>query len=76
VHHATVSGSGAIELHGLSIGVGATYAGCAATVIVDATHASAYIDNQLVRHLTIDHSRRYQPSGRRRGGPRQPRVAS
>jgi transposase InsO family protein len=70
VRHATVSPSGVVELHDLSIGIGATHAGAAATVVIDATHASVYIDNRLVRHLTIDHTRRYQPSGRRRGRPR------
>jgi transposase InsO family protein len=76
VRHATVTSDGVVEVHGVSIGVGAAYQGAAATVIIDATHASVYINNQLARHLTIDPTRRYQPSGRRRGGPRQRRLAS
>jgi hypothetical protein len=35
-----------------------------------------FIDNQLVRHVKLDPTRRYQPSGRRRGGPPRPRIAS
>jgi len=60
----------------LSIHIGAAFAGATATVIVDGLYASIYIDQQLVRHLKIDNTRRYQPSGKPRGGPRQPRVAS
>jgi len=45
-------------------------------VITDTTHASVFINDHLVRHLTIDPTRVYQPSGNKRGGPRQQRVAS
>lgn len=60
----------------LAIGLGAIHAGADTTVIIDDHHATVYIRDQLIRHLKIDHSRYYQPTGRRRGGPRQPRVAS
>lgn len=60
----------------LAIGLGATYAGAETTVIIDDHHANVYINDLLIRHLKIDHSRYYQPTGKRRGGPRQPRIAS
>jgi hypothetical protein len=45
-------------------------------VTVDKTRASVFINGDLVRHLELDRSRVYQPSGRRRGGPRRPRLRS
>lgn len=60
----------------LRIHIGAAYTGALATVMLDGTHANVYINDQLVRHLKIDHTRTYQPSGRPRGGTRQQRVAS
>ena len=72
-HTVTVNAGGVIDLADVSIGVGAHWAGCTVTVTIDATHATVTADTQLVRHLRINHSRRYQPTGRPRGGPRQPR---
>jgi transposase InsO family protein len=70
----TITVNGVAELNNeLSIGIGAQWAGCQATVIVDAHYATIFSDGQLVRHLKLDRSRRYQPTGRRRGGPRHPR---
>lgn len=60
----------------LAIGLGVVYAGVDTTVIIDDHHANIYVNDQLIRHLKIDHSRYYQPTGHRRGGPRQPRLAS
>lgn len=77
VRSARVNAAGSVRLDGkLSIGLGVDYAGADSTVIIDDHHANVYINDQLVRHLTIDHSRYYQPTGRRRGGPRRPRLAS
>jgi transposase InsO family protein len=72
-HTVTVSANGTIDLHKLQIGVGTEWAGCAATVILDGRYATIFSDDQLVRHLKIDRSRSYQPTGRRRGGPRHTR---
>ncbi|CAN5600441.1 IS481 family transposase [soil metagenome] len=72
-HTVTVSPSGRIDLHTLTIGVGAEWAGCTATVIIDGIYATVFSGGQLVRHFKIDRTRKYQPSGRRRGGPRHPR---
>jgi transposase InsO family protein len=72
-HTVTVSPSGGIDLHKLSIGVGVEWAGCQATVILDGHYATIFSGDRLVRHLKIDHCRTYQPTGRRRGGPRRAR---
>ena len=77
VRTARVNSTGNIRLdRTLSIGLGVTYAGTHATVIIDDHHATVFINDQLIRHLSIDHTRYYQPTGQRRGGPRQRRVAS
>jgi hypothetical protein len=72
-HTVTVDDRGVIRVNELSIGVGAEWAGCEATVILDGHYATIFSGDHLVRHLKIDHSRPYQPSGRRRGGPHQQR---
>ena len=51
--------------------VGVDHIGQTARVMFDDTHAAVFIDNRLVRHLELDHSRRYQPSGLPRGGRRR-----
>jgi transposase InsO family protein len=67
----TITTNGTAHLNRLSIGVGTEYAGCAAQILITPTHASVYIHDQLIRHLQIDHTRRYQPTGRQRGGTRR-----
>lgn len=47
-----------------------------ALVLIDGRHANVFINGQLIRHLKLDPTRAYQPSGRRRGGPRRPRLTS
>jgi transposase InsO family protein len=70
----TVTANGVIELNNkLSIGVGAEWAGSPAAVIVDGSYATIFNGDKLIRHLKLDRSRRYQPTGRHRGGPRRPR---
>jgi len=53
------------------IHIGVDHIGRTAHVMVDETHAAVFIDGLLVRHLELDHSRHYQPSGQPRGGPRR-----
>ena len=72
-HTVIVRPSGSIDLHKVSIGVGAQWAGCQVTVILDGHYATVFSGDHLVRHLKIDHSRDAANTGRRRGGPRQPR---
>lgn len=71
----TVSQEGIVRINDntIKIGVGAEWAGCTVTVIFDGTYATIITGNHLVRHLRIDPTRSYQPTGRRRGGPRRPR---
>jgi transposase InsO family protein len=69
----TANDAGVAVVDGLRIHIGAPWARCELTVIVDADHATVFHDTQLVRYLHLDRSRRYQPSGQPRGGPRQPR---
>lgn len=72
-HAVTVDDRGVIRVNDLAIAVGVEWSGCAATVILDAHYATIFSGDQLVRHLKLDHSRSYQPTGRRRGGARRPR---
>jgi hypothetical protein len=58
------------------IHVGVEHQARSALVIVDKTRANVFIDSNLVRHLELDRSRSYQPSGRPRGGPHKPRIRS
>ncbi|MET0325531.1 MAG: IS481 family transposase [Ilumatobacteraceae bacterium] len=69
----SVVANGVVFLDDLAIHIGAEWTGCDATIVVDGVHASVFIADQLLRHLRIDPTRRYQPSGRPRGGRRQPR---
>lgn len=75
-HEHAVAASGIVRADGLDIHLGVEWAGKHAVILIDADHASIVIDGHLVRHLTLDRSHRYQPSGRPRGGPRRPRLPS
>jgi len=72
-HTVVVSARGNVDMHRHSINVGMAWTGCTVTVIVNHHHATVLCGNQLVRHLRLNPDRYYQPSGRPRGGPRQPR---
>jgi transposase InsO family protein len=72
-HHVIVNDQGVAIIDGLRIGVGSQWARCDVTVIIDRTHATVFHNTALVRHLRLNRTRRYQPTGRPRGGPRQPR---
>lgn len=67
IRHVTVSTEGVVALDKLSINIGRQRRAHTATVITDGTYASIYVNDTLVRHLKLDHTRRYQPSGRPRG---------
>jgi transposase InsO family protein len=43
-----------------------------ARIFIDNHHATVFVNNTLVRHLELDHTRDYQPSGGPRHRPRQP----
>lgn len=69
----TVDRDGLVRYTDIDIAIGVEWAGCDVTLLIDEHHATVFHNGHLVRHLKIDHTRRYQPSGRRRGGPRRPR---
>lgn len=56
--------------------VGRPWTGVTATVITQGQLVAIFHGNVLIRELTIDPTRRYQPSGQPRGGRRQRRVLS
>jgi transposase InsO family protein len=72
-HPVKVNATGIARVNELKIGVGVRWAGCDVTVIFDQRSATIFSGGQLIRHLHIDRTRTYQPTGQRRGGPRQPR---
>lgn len=59
--------AGRVQADPFLIHIGSEYAGRHALVVIDDHHANVFIDGALIRHLTLDHTRRYQPSGRPRG---------
>lgn len=73
---AKVSTAGSINNNRYAINVGVKYSGQYANVIIDKQHANIFIDNQLIRHLKLDPTRRYQPSGRPPGRPPKPVLQS
>ena len=75
-HHVTVTTNGCVETNGYLINIGVEHQHRDAVVIIDNARASIFINNQLIRHLTLDNTRHYQPSGRLRGGRRKPRLQS
>jgi transposase InsO family protein len=76
IHNGTVNRSGSVNIHRYSIHLGIEWEGRPAKVHIENTHANVFIDDTLVRHLELDTTRIYQPSGRKRGGPRKPRLPS
>jgi len=70
---ALVDEHGIVQTRRFAIAVGVDYARLPADVFFEAGYANVFVDGQLVRHVELDPTRRYQPSGRRRGGPKRPR---
>lgn len=73
VRHLTVNHDGIINTSPWRIGVGATWAGHQVTVLIQRHDTAIFSGDQLVRALTIDPTRSYQPTGNPRGGLKQPR---
>lgn len=73
---AKVSSAGTVTNNRYTIGLGTKYTGQYATVIIDQQHANIFINNQLIRHLKLDPTRRYQPSGRPPGRPKKQPLQS
>ena len=74
--HVTVHANGCVTADNFRIHVGVEHHDQQALVHIDKTRANVFIDGELIRHLELDHTRAYQPSGRKRGGPRRPRLRS
>jgi transposase InsO family protein len=72
----TVKANGAVNAGLLVIHLGVIWEGQPAVVTMDRHHANVFIAGQLIRHIELDPNRRYYGSGRKRGGPRQPRLPS
>lgn len=68
-----VNTAGTITWNGYPIGVGAPLAGQRLLVIANDLNVAIHGQTGLIRTLTIDTSRRYQPSGRPVGRPPKPR---
>ncbi len=73
-YRSTVSSSGVVHASRFEIHVGVKWENQPALVSITGTTANVFIDRQLVRTLTLDLDRDYQPSRTKRGGPRQPRL--
>ncbi|MDY7106322.1 MAG: IS481 family transposase [Actinomycetota bacterium] len=74
-HHGLVD-NGCVIADRFKIHIGVEFNRLPATVVTDNQRANVFVNDQLVRHLVLDHTRSYQPSGRRRGGPRRNRLQS
>jgi len=70
VHHNTVDKAGRVEIPGpAAITIGNRYTSQTATTIRTGNHAHVFIDNQLIRRLIIDPTKRSQPLYQRPGRP-------
>jgi transposase InsO family protein len=75
-HDLTVRANGMVGIGQYIINIGVAHAGRTAVVMADERWFNVYIDGLLIRHSRLDPTRRYQPSGKRRGGPRQQRLTN
>lgn len=61
VTHHHVTASGCIGLHDSELSLGRRHAGASATAFRTGDDVTIFVGNQLIRALTIDRTRRYQP---------------
>jgi transposase InsO family protein len=71
-----VSKDGIVNADWTAIHIGVEWAGREATVLIATDRATVLVDGHLVRHLRLDRTRRYQPSGLPRGGAAHQRLRS
>jgi transposase InsO family protein len=77
IREATVTSNGVVFVnHRYGVLVGREWSGAPVTTIVTGDHVQILYKRQLVRELTIDPTRRYQPLGRARNNRPLPRVVS
>lgn len=65
---------GTVNVGRYQVAVGIEWHGCIVRVHYDDSYAALFINHRLIRAVRLDPNRRYQPSGRPRGGTRRPRV--
>jgi hypothetical protein len=76
ITHPLVSANGVIAVDGHAIAIGTRYARTRPTVIRQTDHVAIFHKHQLIRELTLDRTRHYQPSGNTPGGPKQTHILS
>jgi transposase InsO family protein len=70
-----VNSRGQIHLTGVGIGLGSKWAGCTVTTFTTGSdQVLVFYRDELVRELTIDRTRTFQPTGQPRGGTRHTRI--
>jgi transposase InsO family protein len=70
----SVGRSGAIQGKRWKIGIGAEHEGRPATLVMQGLQVTVFVEGEFIRHLELDPSRYYQPSGKPPGGSRRPRL--
>jgi transposase InsO family protein len=76
INTVTVSARGAIRVGRFDIQLGREWQGAEVHVIATGDHVRVIHDRRLVRDLTLDPTRRYQPLNRGRSSRRRPRIVS
>lgn len=66
VHAGTVDPRGSVGVRRYLIGIGRAWIGATVTVIEHDTEIGIFHGNTLLRHLTVDPTKRYQPTGQPR----------
>jgi len=72
---ATVNQRGQLHTAGALIGVGSQWAGTTLTIFNTDSHILLFHRDTLVRELTLDPNRKFQPTGKPRGGTRLTRIS-
>lgn len=71
IHHVVVAANGTISIGDrYMISLGAAHRGRRVAVVITGLHAHAFADGELLRALTLDPTRRFQPLYNRPGPPR------
>jgi transposase InsO family protein len=71
----TVNARGQVRITGTAIGLGSQWTGSRVTAFTTGDHIALFHLDHLVRELTIDRTRRFQPTGQPRGGNRRTRIS-
>ena len=71
---ATIDTDGTVRVERAKIHLGVTHAGEVVTTVRTGKHLTIIHSGELLHTVELEPGRRYYPSGKRRGGPRQPRT--